>query len=348
MTFAKSASRLLQLKASTKNGPGRTSVEDNLSEDLGDFPAQNLFPDMSQGTPKPPQMVVTGNDDYEKEYDAFTLASDHVKLLGRVETHYIRKPRASGLYKVCIRQCCIGSHRKVEFEKSANFKMKITFGIGDAVHYWAQNEDAVFGDRRRGWWKCRACDKIVYFGPPPDSKKKCNHCGALSAAFVYEEHGLETHEEFPMTGHPDMFLAKSSWGTKLRVTEIKTLAGDLFTKLKAPDIEHVWQLSGYMSSCNHSEPRLPVEIDEEVGYILYISKGYMSKTLPMKMFRVERNDKLMGRMKDKLRSYSRGIENYPHQLPPVNEKCDQSDFGCYQSKSCPVKTECMKLAERRL
>jgi len=271
-------------------------------------------------------------DEIEESGNPEAIAASLVDIAPEEERNLIRAPRASSLYDACIRMHVIGTKERYKRYQRVNFKGRLTYGIGGAVHYWIQNTPDVFGDRRYGWWKCLACGTVRFFGGPP--KRKCS-CGANAKASEYKEHYLEVDENgMIVTGHPDMFLLRK----KHRVTEIKTITGNAFPSLKAPMIAHMWQIQTYMWAANKCK-NMPVEIDDEVGYVLYISKMEHSDLFPMKMFPVQKDPHLIGRIKAKLILYKKGIASYPKNLPPKHRECERNK-GCWRANTCPCKKIC--------
>lgn len=272
----------------------------------------------------------------EKTGDSLAIAAEQVDLSVQMEEMPIRQPRASNLYDACMRMYVLGTIHERTKKQWENFNDRILFGIGNALHYWVQNEPEVFGDKRIGWWLCKSCGKIRYFGAPP--KKKCS-CGASHKASVYHEHSLSVKEQdFHVTGHPDMFLEYAK-GKPPRIVEIKSISGPAFELLIAPLVQHEWQLTTYMWASS-LDKNLPMAIDNEVGYMLYISKRHQSKILPIKMFPVVRSDAVVGMIKAKLASYTEGVKSFPNNLPPLQKDCDRTSLTCYRANSCPVRREC--------
>lgn len=277
-------------------------------------------------------------DEVEIHGDPHAIAAQFIDLHSRVETRVIGAPRASKLYDSCIRQHILGTHYAVEHEQRVPFKQKVTFSIGNAVHWWLQNQPDVFGDRRIGWWKCMACRQILYFGRPP--RKRCQKCNAYKEAIHYHEHYLNLKKPLAVTGHPDLFFEKAK--AVFRVTEIKTITGDEFDKLVAPPVDHEWQIQTYMWGCGQKEAGLPVKIDDAVGYVLYISKKQHRDKLPLKMFPVRRDQEMVGRIKAKLKLYTTGRKDFPANLSPLHKECRRRNFQAWRSRSCPVLRECQE------
>jgi hypothetical protein len=271
--------------------------------------------------------------------DPGALAASHIDMSISHETAFIiGKPRASSIGNARMRYHVIGTVKKVAKKEWSSVRSRVLFGYGNAYHYWVQNTPDVFGNRRIGWWLCRACEKVVHFGFPV--KQPCKHCGASYKAAVYLEHHLDLGGAWPISGHPDLFLDVNSL---IRVVEVKTINGDEFDKLKSAKHEHEYQTQTYMWGCS-KDKKLPVKIDPSVGYVLYISKKYTVKVLPFKMFRVKKNQAVLRNIQAKARSYRTGVEHFPEALPDLDPECDRNDFRNYKAKQCPCKKVCMKYA----
>lgn len=274
--------------------------------------------------------------DVEKSGDPAALAAEFVHFGPEKEDQLVSYPRASCLYDDCMRMRVLGKIHKATYRQWTSFRDRVTYGIGGALHYWVQNTPDVLGNRRVGWWKCRGCGNVVFFGPPPT--RRCPKCGALKAALVYHEHAFKIEKPLFMTGHADMFVAVKP--TVFRVLEIKSITGEMFPTLAAPLIQHLWQIQSYMWACSLDGAGLPIVVDPTVGYIMYISKKHSAKDLPVKVFPVERDDAMLNRIKAKLRLFKRGYKNYPKDLPPLASDCKRTNFDCWRAKTCPVLKQC--------
>jgi hypothetical protein len=279
-------------------------------------------------------------EEIEDEIDdpvALAATFVHMKAIKQM-AFQIGKPRASSILESCIRMHTIGTVKKVEKPEWSGPKSRVLFGYGNAYHYWVQNTPDVFQDKRVGWWQCRACGDVSYFGPPPT--EKCIECNAYPTAFVYFEHALNLEGKEPVSGHPDLFLQTVR---KLRITEIKSMNDDDYQKLKGPLAAHEAQTQTYMWGCSQDES-LPMKIDSEMGYVLYINKKYKTSELPFKMYKVKKSPVLLQSIITRLRSYKNGIDNYPKGLAPPLGPCEASEFTNYKAKSCPCKQECIARA----
>lgn len=244
-------------------------------------------------------------------------------------------PRASSLYKECMRMTVLGYMEKKRVTNYVSMKQRITYGKGNAYHWWAQNTPDLFGDNRVGYWKCYACGKIRYFGSPP--KKPCHHCGASNEATFYHEHYMVSEGDYLLTGHPDMFLRQNN---KIYVTELKSIQYADFEKLKDALVEHKWQVLSYLMGLPNDKG-IPVQIDPTVGLVVYISKAEAKKAFPVKIFEVHPDTYIQDQITEKLALFVRGISDYPNNLPDVNLKCPSSGWDSYQAKTCPVINECI-------
>jgi hypothetical protein len=262
--------------------------------------------------------------------DPPALASVYTRLESGREIQAIGKPRASSLYDCCIRYHVLGTKFKVTKSGYLGFRDRLLFGIGTAMHEWLQNDPSIFGNRRRGIWRCRACGNTTKFGPPPAIN--CTKCGGSHRAFVYQEFALNLKDP-PITGHPDMFLKRRSGA--VRLVEFKTIEGDAFEKLVAPLVSHRWQISAYMWACSLSR-RIP-EIDTKYGYVFYFAKKQSAGSFPVKAFPVRLTDDVMGPIKKKLDLYRDGLAGAP---VPLHSDCELSKWEHWRARMCPVLSHC--------
>jgi hypothetical protein len=272
----------------------------------------------------------------ESSGDPAVVAVENLLIHTDREQRPIGKPRASGLYKCCIRMHALGNRYDLSERKWADFSWRITYGIGNAVHYWIQNAPDILGDKRRGWWRCTACGRVRYFGAPP--KARCEICNARAEATIYHEHGINISHPLAVTGHPDMFLEQARG--IYRVLEIKTIARQEFLRLVAPLIEHLWQVEVYAWACKQKASKLPVKIDDSLSYILYVAKQHLVKPLPVKMFPVEHDPNVLRRALTKLREYRRSVEDGT--LPKIKTECKRGKWQNHEAKWCPCREVCAR------
>jgi hypothetical protein len=275
-----------------------------------------------------------------ESYDSHVVSAEIIKISSAVGERKLSWPRGSKLYDMCVRQNVLGTKTGAVVKEWTSVAGRVTYGIGNALHYWMQNSPDLFGDKRRGWWRCLACRKIAGFGGPP--KTKCRFCGAFPEAVIYHEHGIKlSGDPFYLTGHTDMFLDARDL---LRVTELKSIDGDKWEKLVAPLAMHEWQIQAYMWALQ-KDKRLPVPIDPRVGYLAYVSKKFTSGKLPIKIYPIQRSESTVAKIKEQLALFKKGLDNYPKDLPAPIAECDRANFTNYRAKSCPVKDKCLKMLE---
>lgn len=275
-----------------------------------------------------------------ENHDPHVVAAEMVQISAPMSEREISWPRGSKLYDMCVRQNVIGTVEKSVVKEWSSVAGRVTFSIGNAIHYWFQNTGDIFGDKRRGWWRCLACRKVVGFGGPP--AKKCRHCGAHPEAIIYHEHGIKlSGDPVFFTGHVDMFLARLD---AIRVAEIKTIDGDKWEKLVAPLAMHEWQLQSYMWSLS-LDKRFPIKFDPSVGYLAYVSKKQTTGKLPVKIYPVQRSEATINHIVHRLDAYKIGLRSYPDKLAPPHEDCARTNFSNYRAKSCPVRAKCVELLE---
>jgi len=217
--------------------------------------------------------------------------------------------------------------------------MRIVYAIGNGVHLWIQNSDDVIVSPKVGWWECLACGHTFWSTGYPDID--CPKCGARKRALRYKEHSLSLSAPYQSTGHPDLFIQV---GNYVRVVEIKTIAGDAFGKLYAPFIEHQWQLQYYMWGCSE-DTKLPVQVDPYVGYCVYVSKVPNWKSIPYKMFVVEKNTNVLQSVKRKLLEFNDILSDAG--FGRMHNEC-VADFECSRAKWCSVRKYCTEFREAGL
>lgn len=274
--------------------------------------------------------------DIEETNDPTSTAAEHIGIASGREVKEIAQPRASSFYNACMRQHVLCSQLNKSAMSYYDSNSALTYAIGNMIHYWVQNSGDVFGNKRTGWWRCTACNNIRYFGTP--DKKSCQYCGALSEATIYHEHGGIVHDPFIFSFHIDMFLRIRDG--LYRVVEIKSIEGEAFKKLVAPLWNHEYQVNLYMMAMRFNNS-LPIKVDTDVGYVLYVSKKHLVSLFPYKMFIVKRNNEIIKGIENRLLSYKRGMEDFPKNLPQVDEKCLVSEFNGYKTNWCPCSEECI-------
>lgn len=263
------------------------------------------------------------------------LAAYFCDLKTREEQHFISAPRASQLYRDCMRQLVLGTKLERRVRSKVSFHQRVTFMIGNAVHDWIQNTEDLFGNYRRGWWACSACEKFIKWDRPPSEEWKCPECGAGYRAARYEEHSIALLKPLVVNGHPDLFIR---FKNKTRLVELKTINGKDFEKLFLPKIDHVWQVLTYLWALKY-DPVLKDKVDREKAYICYLSKRSGYGQFPLKMFHVEYNHEILLEILRKLNLYKQGIEN--GKLPPLHGECQRKNRGA-RAGECSVRFECFQ------
>lgn len=266
-------------------------------------------------------------------------------------------PRASSILSSCLRMHVLGS--KFELYRKRKFNSlpsRIAFSIGNAYHHWIQNSPDIYGDTRRGWWKCLACRKVTHFGAPPI--KNCPHCGAYPEAIQYMEHPMVIKgNPWYFSGHPDLYLTT---GTKLKdhlvTNELKSIKNSGngeswdWDKLIEPLADHKAQVMSYMINSEYDDifKKKGILIDSTVARISYIAKGNFGNLLPIKTFEVIRKDHkdIEEQIKGRLLIFKKAYENFPKFLPECLDKCKHSEFTNYQAKDCPAIKQCKEFFEQ--
>jgi hypothetical protein len=272
----------------------------------------------------------------EKSGDPELITRDFVSVKSKLYTKKLpRYPRASSLYKDCMRQLVLINKCKIEEKEYVKFSNTVVFDIGNSVHFWAQNTKSfISDDLRSGFWKCRSCNYMTPF--TKKVQEKCPTCGANPKAFEYTEYSLKMEKPLFVTGHPDMFVEKPE--NNFRVLELKTIDTVGFDKLKAPLIEHLWQIQTYMWGIGKDRLAKNISFDPKYGYIMYISKGFKMKTSPVKTFLVKHDKVILRDIFNKLTEFKKGYSD--NVLPPRVASCYDSGYSTYLAKNCPVLNFC--------
>jgi hypothetical protein len=246
---------------------------------------------------------------------------------------YPRKLRLSSIADVCVREQLLGLRNGIKRKDISTISWRVTYDIGNALHAFLQNGVNYLGSKRLGWWRCSACGH-KFFGKVP--AQNCRQCGALSEAIRYMEHTLSLSDDIPVSGHPDMFMEVSPGD--IRVVDFKTINGDDFDRLTAPNHDHIMQVNGYMEYLQMDDS-IPVSINKDSGFVLYISKKHAAKSLPFKMFHIERTPIFLEAIQEKVENFKHGLADDKY-LPPPNSKCSIVNYRSGRGKSCPVSALC--------
>lgn len=263
--------------------------------------------------------------------DPIRLAHDLTGLTSdKCETPYLSYIRASSLFNACVREKVLGFQNSVSAVERTDVSLRVTFDIGNAVHAWLQNSDQYFGIRKIGWWVCTHCGDERFGKPRLTSCEVCS--GKL---FIYREHAFCMSNPFRVTGHMDLMLECGPGD--IRVSEIKTIAGEEFSKLTSPRADHVFQVTTYLMLAEMDES-LPVRVNSRKSLLIYVSKGHQKNSFPMKIFHVERDASVEALIVEKLLDFTKGIRDGKVSAP--HPDCSKSDFKSYRSRICPVVSIC--------
>jgi len=269
--------------------------------------------------------------------DPFLLTA-HLMDVGRSGGNqpYGPRMRVSALAEGCVRERVLGYLHKIR-PKAHGKSLAVTFDIGNAFHWWLQNDpgNSYFGDRRIGFWRCMACGRKK-FGPPP--KKGCQKCGARRRALHYHENQLRVSEPYMAQGHVDMYLDVDHNRT-VRITDFKSVSGKEFVTLTGPRGKDAIQIVGYMvlHELGATLPE-PYHVDTERGFVVYISKDHAARSLPFKIFPVIRNKAWVDTVTAQIRAFTVGVVH--KRIPPLLAECRQSEWGCARASYCPALLRC--------
>lgn len=271
----------------------------------------------------------------------------------------ITYPRASSIMKACLRLHIIAMHNVLyRQDKNTALPQRMALSLGNALHYWIQNQPDFYGDDRRGWWKCLACEKVPYFGKPPGPGYHCPFCGASYHAFEYKEHPMVIKgNPFYGSGHPDLFLAETKkvsdeWVMTNELKSIKNGQNDKWDwdNIIEPLAEHKYQVMMYLLGLKH-DPILKqrkIKVIPSQANISYIAKGNFGNKLPIKTFTIEakQHKDIAEDILQRLSLFKQGFEDYPKSIVPVLSVCKGSEFSHYEARNCPGLDICRALNQK--
>ena len=254
-----------------------------------------------------------------------------------VETRSYYPLRGSGIASVCPREAVIGYWLGIEWKEKIYLPLKVTFGVGHAIHTWTREKSGFMGARFLSWWTCRKCGARLLFGPHP---KKCPKCGEHRYISIREhEVVLKKDGTLVCRSHPDGFF---SVDLRNCVLEIKSISGQLFEKLSAPVPEEVDQACWYAMSCRN-DTSLPIKVDQDLVFLLYVCKEY--KKMPIKFFAVPLSEYRKQRLRIKVRQIVKGIHGQDKVMPDVLTGCLNRKFLSGRPKNCRLVKQCKALRE---
>jgi rubrerythrin len=276
----------------------------------------------------------------ERTDDALLLAHEIIRWESdETQPKYTGYLRSSSIYDACVRELVLGFFEGIEKKERIPHGLWATFAIGHAVHFWLQNKPHFFGPRLLGWWECLACGHVL-FGRRPSIR--CPQCSALPRAFVYREHTIKMKTPYRASGHVDAFLQFSDG--KVKICDIKTIAGDKFQSLSSPLVSNVYQVIDYMILTDEGNT-FPVAVDTSEAILLYIPKGHQATLFPAKAFKVPRKPVVEKTIRDMREVFTRAIEErfYPEPL----EECVLTDFMGNKARRCPLQSLCKEKYDDR-
>lgn len=133
--------------------------------------------------------------------------------------------------------------------------------ICDAGHAFHHRMQQDFGDMGilRGYWRCRACDKVHGRDSEPDPNRPVGvfmpdtcSCGLggrrqKSRLFEYEEIRIKSEDEYNFQGNTDGIVETDKGNPNSRkIIDFKTSKSSLFDDLEKPDKKYIVQVQIYM------------------------------------------------------------------------------------------------------
>lgn len=257
----------------------------------------------------------------------------------RVKKEVTTRLRMSQMHCVCVRERLLTIRNSIIPEEFLPIGMRVTFDIGNAIHWFLQNSEGYLGKYRLGWWKCQACGHKI-FGRKPS--QNCHKCNALPSCITYHEHELHIPSGGPrVSGHIDCFFEVGPGD--IRVVDFKTINGPDFDSMTGPKPEHCIQVNGYMHYIQQDD-RIPVRINPDKGLLLYVSKKH-ERGLPFKMFHVSKDRMYLDVIENKVALFERGLKDSNY-LPEPLQACVNSEFKSYNCRQCSAYSHCVEAYHR--
>ena len=243
----------------------------------------------------------------------------------------------------CVREHVLGYRFELSRSEVIWASLAETFLVGEAVHWFLQNDPRVFGDKLVGYWKCHACGNRV-FGTRP-KEESCSQCGALIEATFYDEFWTKViRDDMAFNGRIDGFFKMDERGKKLYIGEYKTIEGNAWQELTAPLMDHVFQLHCYLIFAPLAG--FPEPLHDNRGIILYVSKSHQ-RDYPVKAFWVNRDkdlsDLIVARATE-ARKYIKSGKGFPKPL----DNCIDTDWRGSSSVSCPAAKKCQEIWRKKV
>jgi len=197
----------------------------------------------------------------------------------------------------CPREFCLAQHTDTKRKgRFVNPSLRVTFDVGNAMHDLAR--EVWFRDLAVGDWECPRCGYIYKFSRYP--KALCKGCGGFVDRYSYEE--IQLKDPFTgVSGSLDL-LIQFQTVKKLVLVEVKSIDKDYFKALKGPKAEHRARVVSYLQLVARAEDERADQINQDYGYVLYVSKSYgfkdetlakqglRDRTTPFREYRVEADD----------------------------------------------------------
>lgn len=145
---------------------------------------------------------------------------------------------------------------------------QVAFAQGESLHKLTR--EVWLGDVAVGHWACKHCGHVTHFSKRP--KVTCTKCGHSSYAY------LEVDIAGDKGIHGSLDLLVDEGDEKHVLVEIKTMDKDQHKELVAPLAEHRIRTNLYLHLLRTSENPYADYVQKDFARVLYISKGYGSKS----------------------------------------------------------------------
>jgi hypothetical protein len=197
----------------------------------------------------------------------------HKRLGGHVPARGFRTIRASAVTNqytaFCPREVALlDILKRKPKDEYLTVATQVAFAQGESLHKLAR--EVWFNDISVGHWACNHCGNVTWFSKRP--KVKCTQCGHPEYSYLE----VQISGDKDIHGSLDMLVDEGD-GQHVLV-EIKTMDKDQHKELVAPLAEHRIRTNLYLHLLRTSESPYVDFVQKDFARVLYISKGYGSKS----------------------------------------------------------------------
>lgn len=247
----------------------------------------------------------------------------------------------SNIANACAREEAIGTLLKLKKSVKLFHANVHMMNFGTAFHYWVQNNPDLFFEKDTflNYWRCNACGAKRRFGVKP--KSNCENCNALPGATVCDEYHFRLDYPYRVSGKVDGILEVSPG--VYRFLDIKT-DGSREDKSTAVG-DDISQMAAYMyfHQFDEGKDKLPITIDQRVGYVMYFKK-LMNAKAPHKTFKVQPTNRLLDPLIKKAELLGTAVRT--GEIPEPADICVTNRWNNSKAKGCSRGKECRHYYEK--